>query len=112
MGYPMPYGTTAAWKQLDGSSWETTYKKGERVLSVDTSKLSADGKTMNIESKGTKPNGEKFDVTSVYVRIAGQSGLLGTWKSKEVKLSSPAVLEMKLSGADGMAVNFPDFQAT
>ncbi len=110
--FTTPYGNTAAWKQLDGSTWETTYKKGERVLSVDTSKLSADGKTMNIESKGTKPNGEKFVATSVYSRIEGQSGLLGTWKSKEVKMNSPAILEMKPSGADGMAINFPDFQAT
>jgi hypothetical protein len=110
--FPTPYGGTVAWKQLDTDTWEVTNKKGETVLSVDTWKLSSDGKTMNIESKGTKPNGESFDDTSVYGRIAGQSGLLGTWKSTEVKMSAPAVFEMKASGTDGMVLSIPDFQAT
>jgi len=110
--YPTPYDTTVAWKQLDGSAWELTIKKGDKVLETDTCKLSSDGKTINFESKGTKPDGESFDDTSVYERTAGQSGLLGTWKSKQVNMSAPAVLEMKASGADGMAVSFPDYQAT
>jgi len=81
-------------------------------VSVDTWKLSPDGKTMNVESKGTKPNGESFDDTSVYGRIAGQSGLLGTWKSTEVKTSFGVFLEIKASGTDGLALNIPDFQIT
>src|ERR1017187_5694172 len=58
-------GFTAAWKQLGADAWEVTFKKDETVASVDTWKLSPDGKTINIESKGTKPNGENFDDTSV-----------------------------------------------
>lgn len=105
-------GYTVAWKPLDANTWEVTNKKDERVASVDTYKLSPDGKTINIESKGTKPNGESFNDTYVYERIAGQSGLLGTWKSTEVKSSFGALLEIKASGTDGLALSIPDFQIT
>ena len=105
-------GFTAAWKQLGADAWEVTFKKDETVASVDTWKLSPDGKTINIESKGTKPNGENFDDTSVYARIAGQSGLLGTWKSTEVKASFGVLVDIKASGTDGLVLNIPDLQIT
>jgi hypothetical protein len=108
--YPMGGGFTVAWKQLDANAWEATYKKGEKVTNVDTWKLSPDGKTINVESKGTKPNGESFDDTFVYERIAGQSGLLGTWKSTEVKASFGVLVEIKASGTDGVTLSVPDFQ--
>jgi len=110
--YPIGLGFTVAWKQLDANAWEATWKKAEKVVGVDTWKLSPDGKTMNVESKGTKPNGESFDDTTVYQRIAGQSGLLGTWKSTEVKMSLGGFVEIKASGTDGLTLNIPDDQIT
>jgi hypothetical protein len=110
--YSTAFGNTAVWKQLDANTWQATYSKGERVINVDTMKVSADGKTLNIQSKGPKPTGGSFDDTSVYVRTSGQSGLIGTWKSKDVKLSAPGLLEIKTSGADGITLKNPEYQAS
>jgi hypothetical protein len=100
--YTGPMGEAVAWKQIDDHTWETTYMQKRILLSTDTSKLSPDGKTMTVVSKGTKPNGETFQDTVVYERISGDKGLLGGWRDKEVKISSPATLEIKPSGQDGL----------
>ncbi len=110
--YPGPFGDLVAWKQINDHSWETTYKMKETLISTDTSKLSPDGKTMTIISKGTKPNGESFENTSVYERTSGDSGLFGTWKSKEVKINSPGAMKFTPSGDDGIIWELVDIKAT
>jgi hypothetical protein len=110
--YPAMFGTTAAWKQIDASTWQTTEKMKDKVLGVDTTKLSADGKTLTMESKGTKPNGEAFDDTTVYSRVSGTSGIAGKWKTKNVKISAPGVMELTPNGPDGLTWNSVDQHAT
>src|SRR6059036_1436777 len=56
--YPAIFGNTAAWKSLNPTSWQTTWKLNGKVLTTDTLTLSADGKTLTVNTKGTKPNGE------------------------------------------------------
>lgn len=110
--YPGPVGGLLAWKQVDDHTWETTYKLKGTLTNTDTSKVSSDGKTMTITSRGTKPNGESFEDTSVYTRMSGDSGLFGTWKSKEVKISSPGAMKFTPSGDDGMVWEIVDFKGT
>jgi hypothetical protein len=110
--YPGPFGDVVAWKQVDDHSWDATYKLKGTLISTDTSKLSSDGKTMTITSRGTRPNGESFEDTSVYERTSGENGLLGTWKSKEVKISSPETMKFTPSGDDGVAWEIVDIMAT
>jgi hypothetical protein len=100
--YTGPFGEVIVWKQIDDHTWETTYTQKGILLSTDTTKLSPDGKTLTVVSKGTKPNGETFQDTVVYERIAGEKGLLGRWRDKEVKVSAPETLEIKPSGKDGL----------
>lgn len=108
--YPAPLGYTAAWKQLDERTWEVVTRLSGKVLGTDTIKVSADGKTRTVISKGTKPNGENFQDTAVYERIAGESGLLGTWRSTEVKISSPMVLGFAPYGPDGLTLTIVDYK--
>src|SRR5947209_10665287 len=54
--YPDPFGGVITYKSIDSNTWESTYKRNGKLLSTDTSKLSADGKTLTVNSKGTKPN--------------------------------------------------------
>ncbi len=61
--YKGPFGEAIVWKQIDDTTWQTTTTQKGILLSTDTSKLSADGKTMTVVSKGTKPNGETFEDT-------------------------------------------------
>jgi len=110
--YSGPVGELVAWKQVDDHTWETTYKLKGTLTNTDTSKLSSDGKTMTITSRGTKPNGESFEDTSVYTRMSGDSGLFGTWKSKEVKISSPEVMKFTPSGSDGIVWEIVDIKAS
>jgi hypothetical protein len=110
--YKGPFGEAVVWKQIDDTTWQTTYTEKGSLISTDTAKLSADGKTMTVVSKGTKPNGEAFEDTTVYERIAGDKGLLGGWRDKQVKVSSPGTIEFKPSGKDGLLFKSLDYNST
>jgi hypothetical protein len=106
--YPALFGSTMIWKSLGPASWQAVTKMKGTVLSTDTLTLSPDGKSLTVSSKGTKPNGEPLDNTAVFERVSGTSGLAGKWKTKNVKSSSPSVLEIATSGADGLMLKVVD----
>jgi hypothetical protein len=108
--YPAVFGADAAWTSLSPTSWQTIWKLNGKVLSTDTLTLSADGKTLTVTTKGTKPNGETIDDTVVSERISGGPGLTGKWKTKNIKSSSPNVMEFAPSGTDGLTFKIVDMQ--
>ena len=110
--YPAPLGRTASWKQIDATTWETVNKQDGTPLTTDTTRLSADGKTLTVNAKGPKPAGGTFDQTIIYERVSGGPGLVGKWKTKNVETSAPTVLELIPSGSDGLTINIPDFKIT
>jgi hypothetical protein len=107
--YPAIFGSEAAWTSLGPTSWQTVWKLKGKALYTDTLTLSPDGKTLTVSSKGTKPDGEPLDDTLVSERVSGGPGLSGTWKTKNVKSSSPSVLEFVSSG-DGLMFRVVDMQ--
>jgi len=108
--YPSIMGRTSAWKQIDANTWETLIKQDGTLITTDTTRLSADGKTMTVHSKGPKPVGGTFEQTTVYERVSGGPGLEGKWKTKNVQSSAPTVLELTPSGSDGLMIKIPDFK--
>jgi hypothetical protein len=106
---PWLFGRTAAWKQIDPNTWEATVKQDGKLIVTETTKLSADGKTLTVNASGPKPAGGTFEETIVYERVSGGPGLEGKWKTKNVKGSAPTVVELAPSG-DGLAIRLPDFQ--
>jgi len=110
--YPSFYGQTAAWKQLDANTWQITEKLNGKVLTTDTDKLSADGKTLTFNMKGPKPEGGTMDETMVFQRVSGGPGLAGKWKAKNFKSSSPETMELAASGNDGLKLTVLDFDLT
>ncbi len=110
--YPAVFGSTAMWKQVDANTWEATHKMKDLVLSNDTSKLSADGKTLTVNSTGKTPNGTSFDNSSVYQRVSGGPGLAGKWKTTKVNISSPETMEIGSSAGDGLAWKILEFNAS
>jgi hypothetical protein len=106
--YPAWFGSQATWKSLGPTSWQTTWKVNGKVLTTDTLTLSPDGKTLTVNSKGTKPNGEQIDDTAVSERVSGGPGLAGKWKTKNMKSASPSVVEFAPSGADGLTFKVVD----
>jgi hypothetical protein len=53
-----PNADTATRKRLSPTTTETTFTKGGKVTSVNTSVVAADGKTMTITAKGTTAQGQ------------------------------------------------------
>lgn len=107
--YPDPWGGTAAWKQIDATSWESVNKLKGKVISTDVRRLSADGKTLTITSKGTRPDGKPFSDEYVFARVSGGPGLAGKWKTSKVSYSGPSVADISAHDTDGLAVRVDDW---
>lgn len=103
--YRMPSGDVAIWRQTGADGWTTEYRKIDgKLLSIDTWKLSSDGKDLSVTSSGAKADGDLYTNTAQYARTAGSSGLIGSWKSTEVKLSSPDELTIQEAGLDKLVL--------
>jgi hypothetical protein len=99
--YPDGMGGTAAWKAVDGNTWQLTAKANGKVTETDTYKLDANGKSLTDDSKTMKTDGGSIDSSAVYDRVSGGPGLAGKWKTKKVSGSSGEI-EIIASGADGL----------
>jgi hypothetical protein len=111
--YAMPSGDIAIWRATTPTSWATEYRKSDgKLLSSDSWKLSPDGKTLSLTTSGVKPDGDLYTDTGVYERTAGTDGLIGSWKSTQVKLSSPDEFSIETLGVDGLVVKLPSLKAS
>ncbi len=111
--YAMPSGNVAIWRQTSPSSWTTEYRKTDgKLLMSDSWKLSTDDKTLSVTTSGVKANGDLYTDTAEYVRTAGTSGLMGAWKSTQVKRSSPDEFTIQESGLDGLILKVPAMKIT
>jgi len=110
--FTTPMGTEKTFLKNGDDNYTVTSKKGSLLLSTLTIKVSADGKTLMEESKGTKPNGDTFDNTYTYIRTSPGTGLIGGWKSTQVKLSSPNSLTIQTDTADGVTFTLSAIKAT
>jgi hypothetical protein len=111
--YALPSGNVAIWRQTNPDSWTTEYRKTDgKLLSKDNWDLSSDGKNLSITTSGVKANGDLYTDKEEYVRTEGTSGLMGSWKSTEVKLSSPDELTIQESGLDGLILKIAAMKAT
>lgn len=98
--FTTPIGLERTVRKNSDGTYTTTNKKNGLLISTGTWKPSADGDTLVIELKGTKPNGDTFDNLTTYVRTSPGMGVVGGWKSTEVKLSSPNSITFQTSGND------------
>jgi hypothetical protein len=111
--YRLPSGNLAVWREAGANRWTTEYRKTDgKLMSTDTWELSADGNTLSLTSSGVKPNGDLYTDTEKYERTAGTSGLIGSWKGTDVKLSSPSELTLEVTGLDSMKLKIAALKAT
>jgi hypothetical protein len=111
--YSLPSGNAAIWRQNSPDTWTTEYRKlDNKLLSIDTWKLSGDGTNLTVTTSGTKANGDLYTDTEEYTRTAGTSGLMGSWKSTAVKLSSPNELTIQEIGLDRMVFKIAALKAS
>ena len=111
--YALPSGHVAIWRETSAGSWTTEYRNIDgKLLSSDNWKLSSDGKDLTVTTSGVKANGDLFTNSEDYVRTEGTDGLMGSWKSTSVKLSSPNELTIQESGLDGLILKIAALKAT
>lgn len=107
--YPTPWGSTASWQSIDPTTWKTTEKVQDKVTMDGTMKLSADDKTLTMDSKMFKADGGSSDNSMVFQRVSGGPGLVGKWKAKIMSASAPGTLEIARSkAAAGVLLRYPD----
>ncbi len=100
-----PWGMTMAWKELAPGKWEITEKTGAKVTATSALSLSADGKALLLSTKRAKADGGVSDDSMTFQRVSGGPGLVGKWKTKILKTSSPETMSLTPSGSDGLAVS-------
>jgi hypothetical protein len=99
--YPSFDGRTAAWKQIDDRTWQSTHKLDGKTLWTRSIQVSPDGKTLRVELKGTNPDGTPMNDTTVYERVSGSTGLVGKWKTKTVAATA-GIMELAPHDTDGI----------
>ena len=109
--YNTAFQTTAIWKRVSTSLWVVKYRRNAILLDTDTMRISPDGKKMSISSTGTTPDGKAFHSVTVYARVDGTKGLMGTWKSEKVNNSTSEVLQFAANGDDGLTWILPSIKA-
>jgi hypothetical protein len=111
--YAMPSGNVAIWRQTSPTTWTTEYRKTDgKLMSSDSWKLSTDGQKLSVTTSGVKADGDLYTNTAEYVRTAGSNGLMGAWKSTEVKLSSPDEFSIEEVGLDKLVLKIPAMKVT
>jgi hypothetical protein len=111
--YATPSGNIAIWRQTSPDSWTTEERKTDgKLLSSDSWKLSTDGKTLTDTTSGVKADGDLYTNTAEYTRTDGTSGLIGSWKSTAVKLSSPNQLIIQEISLDKLLFKIPAMKAS
>ncbi len=110
--YPTWDGTDSTWKQVDDHTWQSSYKRNGMELAVSTFTLSPDGKMLTEEDKGTRPDGSAFDDVAKYERVGEGSGLMGTWRSTQTKLSESRTFMIQPNGNDGLTWTLPELKAS
>lgn len=99
--YPDNFGDMVAWKNIDRTTWQATWKTNGKLVSTDTVRVGADG-LLTITTKGTKPNGAPIDDATILQRVSGGPGLAGKWKTKTYQSNNPDVMSLVANGADSL----------
>ncbi len=110
--YPALFGDTENWQALSGHSWKVAIHGNGGFTYTQTLNISDDGKSLTSTYEGTNPDGSAMNNTTVFTRVAGSKGLMGTWKSTAIKRTSERTVEFAANGDNGITWNLPQIKAT
>lgn len=99
-----PWGMTMAWKTVDSKAWEVTEKTNGKVTATSMLTLAPDGKMLTVDSKRIKADGGTSDESMSFTRVSGASGLVGKWRAKLLKSSSPETISLTPT-AEGVTIS-------
>jgi|SRR5579883_1595118 len=87
--YPGPYGRTVSWTAVGDRAWDGEIKANGAVLYKVHREISPDQKSMTMVVTGSRPDGSPLNEKTVYTRLTGTLGLVGTWQDVKTSASSP-----------------------
>ena len=105
--YPAPDGSTVMVQSSNPTTWDFTFTMGGKVTMKFHITLEGDSQTAVMHVN--KPDGTVVEQTSTATRVSGGPGLLGKWKSTEVKGSATTIV-IAIKGKNGVTVEYPEFQ--
>ena len=79
--YEMVPGLMGTWTQSGEDSWNWTESKAGKLLAVGHDSLSKDRNTLETTYTFYRPDGQTENGSSVWRRVSGGPGILGTWKN-------------------------------
>jgi len=97
--YPAPDGSMNTWKATGPDQFDVTSKLNGKVVALYS--LTAKDKALTLKISQKKPDGTSFDSSAAYTRVSGGPGVMGKWKSTEVKIPALSV-ELSANGGDGI----------
>jgi hypothetical protein len=106
--HTMPSGIALAGKELSPTSWEFTFSMKGKTLSK--SKVTLDKDSLAWVSDSAGADGKTVRQMSRDTRVSGGPGLVGTWKSGDLK-GAATTLKITMSGANDITVEFPESQS-
>lgn len=102
------YGNTWTITKTSPNAWKWVMKRNGKVTSAATWTVADDGTTSTYVSTETRQDGStSHDETKLKRTAGGNSGLVGTWESTEIKIGSPTTMEIAASGTDGYSMKTP-----
>jgi hypothetical protein len=105
--YPTPDGSTVVVQSPNPTTWDFTYSMGGKVTMKFHITLQGDSQTVVMHVN--KPDGAVVEQTSTATRVSGGPGLLGKWKSTEVKGGATTIV-IATTEKNGLTVEYPEFQ--
>ena len=95
------------------NGWDTVTKAGGRVIAKGKFRLSEDGKLLTTTFSGTRPDGSAFHEEDTFTRVSGTEGLIGTWRTAQVKgPSGPQSFVISSPAAGMLHYDIPDMKAS
>lgn len=110
--YPTIGNRTTSWNAVGDHAWDSVGKANGAVWIKIHRELSGDDHTLTITATGTKPDGSTFNERSVYTRVSGSKGLLGTWRSTQSDSGPPDTYVVSEPAPGVMRWTLPDWQYT
>jgi hypothetical protein len=105
--FPVPDGSTTSWRESGTGTWDGSIRMNGKT--IETFHLSQKGDTLTVTTKAFKADGSAIEETSVNTRVSGGPGVLGTWRSKELK-GAPTTVVISTSGTNRVTLTYPEFQ--
>lgn len=99
--HPTTYGSAESLK-IDGpDKWTATINHKLQGQQVQTFTLAGNGKELNLESKGRRPDGSSYIENTTFTRVGSGSGIPGKWEKRIRRIIKPF-------GADGLSIVTPE----